>query len=180
MAALHRILLCHVVSCGGARPHTTLLSASTTNRCQQMQITKSASCSPAWIGSPLPRSHTTRTRGQSRLIACSTANGSSGGGNGTAARAQQPGARQATPAQDAGAAAAVAAGPRTAFVPGREAESRQQLFNSISPVYDEVRGWCRLVVACSQPRANSNCEGRLLSTSRTRPYATASHTTTHS
>jgi hypothetical protein len=30
-------------------------------------------------------------------------------------------------------------GPRNAFVPGQESESRRQLFNRISPVYDEVR-----------------------------------------
>jgi hypothetical protein len=29
-------------------------------------------------------------------------------------------------------------GPRNAFVPGQESESRRQLFNRISPVYDEV------------------------------------------
>lgn len=29
-------------------------------------------------------------------------------------------------------------GPQNAFVPGQESESRKQLFNRISPVYDEV------------------------------------------
>lgn len=29
-------------------------------------------------------------------------------------------------------------GPRNAFVPGQESESRRVLFNRISPVYDEV------------------------------------------
>lgn len=30
------------------------------------------------------------------------------------------------------------AGPKNAFAPGQEAETRRQLFNRISPVYDEV------------------------------------------
>lgn len=45
-------------------------------------------------------------------------------------------------------------GPRNAFVPGQESESRRQLFNRISPVYDEVRvaGWRRWGPCWAEPQ----------------------------
>lgn len=56
-------------------------------------------------------------------------------------------------------------GPRNAFVPGQESESRRQLFNRISPVYDEVSSStqvcmsaCSCSLACQeQPNAWSLC-----------------------
>lgn len=46
----------------------------------------------------------------------------------------------APPPAAAQAAYAEVPGPQNAFVPGQESESRRQLFNRISPVYDEVSG----------------------------------------
>lgn len=59
---------------------------------------------------------------------------SSSNGNGAAPPPPAP------PPAAAQAADAEVPGPRNAFVPGQESESRRQLFNRISPVYDEVRG----------------------------------------
>ncbi len=46
-------------------------------------------------------------------------------------------ARATAPAAEENGAAEPA-GPRNAFVPGQMAEARQQLFNNIAPVYDEL------------------------------------------
>jgi hypothetical protein len=58
---------------------------------------------------------------------------SNGYSNGTAPAAAQPAGSAPTVYEEV-------PGPLNAFVPGQESESRRQLFNRISPVYDEV-GW---------------------------------------
>lgn len=52
------------------------------------------------------------------------------------------------------------AGPRNAFVPGQEAETRRQLFNRISPVYDEVSRWPSTILAPRHGHAWNVLHGR--------------------
>ncbi|KAF8055122.1 menG [Scenedesmus sp. PABB004] len=94
-------------------------------------------------------------------------------GGGTRSSNARPCPQRAAPCARRRAAAAAAAsdassssgadlpGPRNAFVPGQESESRRELFNRISPVYDELndrlslgqhRVWKRMAVRWARPK----------------------------
>lgn len=136
----------------------------------RMQASCSSRCTEA-LSSSNKRLKSTSSTVAARRPRRAVVRASSSYSNGTP---PAPASTAAAPASQAGTYEEVP-GPRNAFVPGQESESRRQLFNRISPVYDEVGFagqpgmapglhaqlclWCACVATCKHA-ASSGERGR--------------------
>lgn len=147
--------------CAAHARYTHIKTAQMQASCSPRCLSASSSCHTHPTIIPSSSRHlplaTTRHPSQQHQLLLTRARAASSNGNGTAPPPPT------TASTSAAAAYEQMPGPRNAFVPGQESETRQQLFNSIAPVYDEVGRAVSLLLLLSlntpptQPAAAASC-----------------------